>query len=164
MNQFRRAFEKHTDGSEEGKDNFIVMKGPLSTLYTEALMKEYAKDKTPEGIAQESQANDALTGLAQAYASQGDQGDDSGGATTVYGVSGEGATEDDVVNISKELQGPGKTVLIVDGVKPGPNSPEDTIPVERAEYLTDAMECFVKAHGGLVFHSLEEFAVWRNDR
>lgn len=166
MSQFRRAFEKHDDGSEnDGKDNFIVMKGPLSSLYTEALMKEYAKDKTPEGIAVESQANDALTGLATAYASQGeDLTDDTGGATTVYGVSSSEVSEDDVVNISKELTGPDKVVLIIDGVKPGPNSADDTVPVERAEYLSDAMECFVKANGGEVFASLEEFAAWRISR
>lgn len=170
MSQFRRAFEAQEPEGE--KDHFIVMKGPLSTLYTEALMKVYAKDKAPEGeetVSTESMANDALMmqALASDFGGQPDGGDGSGGATTVYGVSASDVNEDDFVNISKELAGPDKLVLIIDGTGPGPNSSEDSIPAERVEELsdmTDAMEKFVARAGGRVYHSLESFAQARRPR
>lgn len=156
---FRQALEAYTPETtdEESKD-FIVMKGPLSELYTEALNKVYAKPDAVTGVATESQANDAL--MMQALASdvntQTEEGADS--KTTVYGVSAAAPTQDDLLDISKEFEGDDKFVLIIDGTVPGPNSPEDAIPGERAEVLTGAMEAFVKALGGQVFHSLEEFA------
>lgn len=168
MSQFRRAFENQ--GAEGEDDQFIVMKGPLSMLYTEALAKVYAKDKLPDGetVATESMANDALMmqALAQDYGTQ-DSNDGSGGATTVYGVSASDVNEDDFVNISKELTGPDKMVLIIDGTGAGPNSPEDSVPQERVEELSDmtgALETFVTKVGGRVYHSLEEFALSRRKR
>jgi hypothetical protein len=100
-----------------------------------------------------------LEALASDYGSQTDS-DQSGGATTVYGVDAKMPTDEDVVNISRELQGEDKFVLIIDGVRPGPNSPDDTVPAERAEMLTSAMETMVLAHKdkASVYHSLAEYA------
>lgn len=160
---FKQALEAYdatsTGGEGEGKD-FIVMKGPLSELYTEALNKVYAKPDALTGVATESQANDAMMmqALANDVSNQGDQTDDTGGATTVYGVSATDLDNENFTDISKEFEGDDKFVLIIDGVQPGANSPDDSIPVERGELLTSAMESFVKANGGEVYHSLQEFA------
>jgi hypothetical protein len=175
MSILRRALESydgqptgntgHDDGSSGDKKDMIVMRGPLSQLYTDALNKVYAKENPQEGtIATESQANDALMSLAGEFATQGEDDDQTGGQTTVYGVASQGVQEQDLVDITQELAGPDKVVLIMDGVAPGPNSPEDTIPAERVEALGAAMESFVTAHGGKVFHSLEEFAESRKRR
>lgn len=149
--------------TDDDKKDTIVMKGPLSEVFTEALNKVYAKPEGGiDGASMESQANDAL--MMQALASDFNnppQGDDSGGQTTVYGVSAASIDNDDFVDISKEFEGDDKLVLIVDGVKPGPNSPDDSIPAERAELLTGALESFVKANGGQVFRSLNEYAASR---
>lgn len=159
---FRRAIEGYDEtptGGEDEKD-FIVMKGPLSEIYTQALNKLYAKDSSAMGaIATETQANDALMieALATDFGSQED-GDQSGGVTTVYGVDAKMPTDDDMVDISRELQGEDKFVLIIDGVRPGPNSPDDTVPAERAEVLSAAMEAMVLAHKGQVYHSVAEYA------
>lgn len=162
---FARALESHDPANDTGteKKDTIVMKGPLSEVYTQALNAVYAKPEgSPDGVAVESQANDAL--MMQALASDFNNPpseEESAGTTTVYGVSGSAPTNDDLIDISKEFEGDNKLVLIVDGVQPGPNSGDDSIPVERAELLGEALESFVKANGGQVFHSLEEYALSR---
>lgn len=161
---FRQALEAYdgsaTGGEDDGKD-FIVMKGPLSELYTEALNKVYAKPDAITGVATESQANDAM--MMQALASDinnqsGEENDGSGGQTTVYGVSATDLDNEDFTDITKEFEGEDKLVVIIDGVQPGPNSPEDSIPAERAELMSAALESYVKANGGVVYRSLQEFA------
>lgn len=155
--QALEAYDNGSTGSEGGEKDMVVMKGPLSELYTEALNKAYAKQGAMEGVATESQANDAL--MMQALASDfSNPPDEQAPATTVYGVSAQNPTNDDFINISKEFEGEDKLVLIIDGTDAGPNSPEDSIPAEKAEMLTGALESFVKANGGDVFHSLQEFA------
>lgn len=166
--QALEAYDSSNTGGENGSDkkDLIVMKGPLSEVFTEALNKVYAKPEGGlDGASLESQANDAL--MMQALASDFNnppQGDDSGGQTTVYGVSAASVDNDDFVDISKEFEGDDKLVLIVDGVQPGPNSPDDSIPAERAELLTSALESFVKANGGQVYRSLSEYAAARGKK
>lgn len=158
---FKRALEAYDDQNTGGEKDTVVMKGPLSDIYTNALNIAYAKTPTPEGeVAQESQANDQLMLQALAEDLQGESSDQTGGQTTVYGVSAQDVGPQDVINISQTYaQDPDeKVVLIIDGVQPGPNSPDDTIPAERVEVLTTALESIVKVHGGHVYRSLGEFA------
>lgn len=162
---FSRALEAYDNQSTGGENDkeMIVMKGPLSEMYTQALNKVYAKTEgSPEGVAVESQANDALMMQQLAQDLNNPPGDEENASTTtVYGVSKDSPSNDDFINISKEFEGDDKLVLIIDGVQPGPNSPDDSIPAERAEMLSGALESFVLANGGQVFHSLEEYAASR---
>lgn len=157
---FRRALESHTE--PEGSKDTVVMSGPLGDIYTDALNKALAKkDPAEEGVAMESAANDELMLRALAEEMGASVG---GGApasvTTVYGVSAASVQANDVVNVSKHYaqDADSKVVLILDGVKPGPNSPEDSIPAERVHELHAALESYVKASGGEVYYSLVDFA------
>jgi len=161
---FKRALEAYDDQSTGGEKDVVVMKGPLSELYTEALNKAYAKPNALDGVAVESQANDVLMMQALASDFSNPPEEENSANTTVYGVSAQNPTNDDFVNISKEFEGEDKLVLIIDGTDAGPNSPEDSIPAEKAQMLTGALESFVIANGGIVFHSLQEFANARGNK
>ncbi len=156
----RRALEAYDSQSTGGDDDkMIVMKGPLSELYTQALNRVYAKEAPAEGVvATESQANDQLMMQALASDYNNPTGDGTGGATTVYGVSAQGVGEEDLVSLTQALGGPDEMVLIIDGTDPGPNAPNDSIPTEQVVMLKSAMESMVLAHKGRVYHSLQEFA------
>jgi hypothetical protein len=163
MSVFKRAFESYDANPTGGEKDTVVMTGPLSDVYTEALNKVYAKGAEGDGVAQESAANDELMlrALAEDMHDTVDRQD--GIVTTVYGVSAQGVTPQDVVNVTQKLadEPDEKVVLIIDGVQPGPNSPEDSIPAERVEVLTSAMESLVVGYGGQVYRSLNEFAAAR---
>ena len=87
---------------------------------------------------------------------------------TVYGVSKDQLTEEDVVSVTNELaktnqdKSDGKDVdfiLVMDAATPKkPSHDQDAAVVERLVDLSEAMECMVLCNGGKVYHSLREFS------
>jgi hypothetical protein len=164
MRRALEAYDEKNGGNGEADDEFIVMKGPLSQIYTDALNKVYANQAPLTGqIAAESAANDEMMmqAMASDFVNQQDS-DQAGGPTTVYGVDSRGVTEDDVTTLTQTLAGiSDKIVLIMDSTVSGPNSPIDSPPPEQVQVLSNAMETMVLAHKGRVFRSLQEYAASR---
>lgn len=87
MNIFRRVLNKdNTDGNENFEGKTVVMTGPLSDVYTNALNVALDKADNKEQLAIESQANDALMAANMVEGSKPN--------TVVYGV--------DISNINKD--------------------------------------------------------------
>ena len=66
MRFLRRALESSVEQADDGKS--IVMKGPLSEIYTQALNKVYAKNNDEDQVgdsANFAQANDELVSSGQ---------------------------------------------------------------------------------------------------
>lgn len=118
-----------------------------------------ATDQTgTELVAQESQANDALT--AQAVAAQNAPREEAPSADiTIYGVSKVDVTEDTVGEVTKQIteRKPGSEyILILDATQPGPNGSTGT-PSERAIDLNAALETVAACMGAKVYPSLEAY-------
>ena len=163
MRLLRRALEE-ISGQTNDEDKGIVIKGPLSDEFTDALNKEYAKEPEETGAAMESAAIDTMMmqQLAKSMNIQNNSPTDS--FQTVYGVSKDEVTQDTIVEVASELSAQQDTrdfILIIDGTTPGDNGDSNSAPIERLEILNSALECLVIAHGGKVYSSLTQYAKTR---
>ncbi|WP_144106686.1 hypothetical protein [Paraburkholderia sp. BCC1886] len=156
--------------SDATDKDMVELKGPLADVFTQVLAKEYARADpaaapATEGVATESQANDALAvselmdniQLANDTTPAGD------GALTVYGVAAADVKPEHIVEVSQDLANRDADdmedfILVMDATQPSVNSPESSNAEPRFEKLGEALESLVDAYGGHVFHSLEGFA------
>ncbi|MNU19638.1 hypothetical protein D3C71_78700 [compost metagenome] len=118
-----------------------------------------ATDQTGTDIvAQETQANDALT--AQAVAAQSAPREEAPSADiTIYGVSQVDVTEGTVSEVTKQIteRKPGSEyILILDATQPGPNGSVGA-GGERAIDLNAALETVASCLGAKVYPSLEAY-------
>ncbi len=118
-----------------------------------------ADDQTgTEVIAQETQANDALT--AQAIAAQSAPREEAPSAeVTIYGVTQSEVTDATVAEVTKQIteKKPGSEyILILDATQPGPNGGTGT-PSERTIDLNRALETVAECLGAKVYPSLESY-------
>lgn len=159
-----RALESENVTTPDSTEKTIVIKGPLSDVYTKALSIAYAKtEPNPEAteVATESQQMDVV--MFEKLAAQMKLNSDvppTHHFQTVYGVSRDNVTQDVVVDITQEVVNQperGDFYLIIDGTKPGANSETVSAPEETVRMIA-AVECIVESYGGKVFSSLEEFA------
>lgn len=141
------------------EETSIVMQGPLAEIYRKALNVAYANDDPVSGKpALETQAQDAEYAriIADALFNEVEM---HLGPLTVYGVSKNQPSEDDVVKVAAATVEGGpdaeRFILVTDATQPGPNGDAGGVE-ERYELLTNAMESMVLATGGHVVHSLEE--------
>ncbi len=179
MRLFRLALEKEevpnvTDHVKEEKISTIIMKGPLSEVYTKALKIAYAKDpdtgiteieqkehKEKEAGTVEALESSAIdVAIANAVAANSSQVTPTDSFQTVYGVAKDYVNDDTLLDISKELNNcpeNSEFILIIDGTQAGPDSQVSSIPQERMVQIQSAIECLVDVYKGKIFHSLEEF-------
>lgn len=162
----RRAMEDRDDAADSEKT--VVMKGPLAEVFTKALNIAYAKpDPVTDDVKMESQEQDAsvLQSKMKAMAAlvinkPPTEAMTNAGGVTLYGVANGEATDDDIVAITQDLANTrpenGRFILIVDGSQ-GSTSDTDLKSNPEMVRMESAMESMVKAHGGRVFHSLEEY-------
>lgn len=154
------------EAHEEGQKELMVLKGPLAEQFSQALAQMYDKNKpveqqqeeaAVEGVAVESQANDALSlaDLAESVQILGEE-DVQDGATTVYGVDEADVKPEDVVEVSQELTDVDPEepdfVLVMNGDGASGN-----------EYAK-ALESICERAGVEVFPSLEAFAEKRKEK
>jgi hypothetical protein len=152
----RRALEDIVPEVTTEDGETILMKGPLSEIFTQALDVAYAKENPDENASLESQQMDVaiMSKLSNAISNSPSP---TTNLQTVYGVSKDAISEDTVVDVTTELaNAPDESdfVLIIDAVGNGRNSTE---PTERMIDLAEAMECLVECHGGKVFTSLKDY-------
>ncbi len=159
MSLLRRSLE---DGNE---DKTVLLKGPLSDVYTQALAIAYSKetptDALPDSgnISVESQANDSIVQAAIIRAISGGDTVDTNSATTVYGVSQNSLTQNDVVEIVNLIKdnesNPDNLIIVVDS-----GDSEDTTKFvdisEISKELTSAIEHLGAAYHVPVTHSLQD--------
>ena len=111
-----------------------------------------------EVIAQETQANDALT--AQAIAAQNAPREEAPPAeVTIYGVTQNEVNDATVAEVTKQIteKKPGSEfVLILDATQPGPNGAVSN-PTERTLDLNKALETVAVCLGAKVYPSLEAY-------
>lgn len=171
----RLAFESDDTAAKpqasQAGEATIVMKGPLSAVFHQALAVAYAKQDTVTGepttvqqdnIATESQANDALMlahlgRLAQAEPDEGNS--DTKAIYTVYGVSSQQLSDPVVVDVTKELvtkPAERNFYLVIDGTQAGSNSEQASTPQENFLELEAALETMVRAHGGVCFENFKD--------
>jgi hypothetical protein len=154
------------EAHEEGQKELMVLKGPLAEQFSQALAQMYNKNKpveqqeeaAVEGVATESQANDALSlaDLAEDVQILGEE-DVQDGATTVYGVDEADVKPEDVVEVSQEItefdpENP-DFVLVMNG---------DPATESVNEYAK-ALEAMCDRAGVQIFPSLEAFAEKRKE-
>lgn len=137
----------------------IVMQGPLAEIYRKALNIAYANEDPVSGKpALETQAQDAEYARIIANTLMKEE-ETHMGPLTVYGVSKQSPTAEDVTAVAAQTieGGPDadRFILVSDATQPGPNGVVGET-TERFEHLTNAMESMVLATGGHVVHSLEE--------
>lgn len=175
---FRKTLALENDEAITETEPTIVMKGPLSDVYTQALDIAYAKedptgasevtpptDPMPEvgGVVAALESQQIDVAMMQKLANAMISGDNAptNNVQTVYGVSQNDLNEDKVVEVTQEVAGQPENapdfILIVDGTQPGANSESASAPTERLELLSTAIESIVLANGGKVFHSFPEF-------
>ena len=160
MRLLRSALEgndSRTNDSEKG----VVIKGPLSDAFTDALHEEYAKTPEEDGPALESSANDTMMMQQLAKSLTPDNSAPTDSFQTVYGVSKDEVTSDTIVEVSNELAASSNTsdfILVIDGTTPGVNSDSSSAPIDRAELMVTSLECLVKSYGGKVYGSLRQYA------
>lgn len=148
----------------------VLMKGPLSEVFTKALDIAYANDKVENGedVALESLSkNERLVRRIKMESQQMDvaimqklsnalNGNDTQNVQTVYGVSKDDVTDETIVDVTTELANvteEGDFILVIDAVGNG----EGSTPTEKVVELTNALECMVTAHGFNVFHSFSDY-------
>lgn len=173
----KRALEDYTPPEPipvEGEDRTIVMRGPLADIYTQALNVAYAKEDPQANDIQEptatleSQQMDAHVLQKLSAAISHDNVPPTDNFDTVYGVSRNEMTEQTVVDVTTELAGKGSGpstpdfYLIIDAMNLGEGGGAPGESTEKIEQIGQALECLVSAHGGKVFHSLQEFAASRS--
>lgn len=171
MSLLRRAMEGEDTNLPEDSQT-IVLKGPLSDSFTHAINMAYAKkDESATddagSVGLESAAIDSMVMARLAQQMSTGSSTPTTKYQTVYGVGQGQITNDNVVEIVKDLaeepesgleRTRGDYILIIDGTKPDDNSEVSGAPVETYQPLQSALESMVLAYGGKVFHSLEEFA------
>lgn len=162
----RRAMEDRDDAADSEKT--VVMKGPLAEIFTKALNVAYAKPDPVTGeVKMESQEQDAKVLQAKMSAMAAlvvdkppEESTTNAGGVTLYGVPRDQISDDDIVAVTQDLANTrpenGRFILIVDGTKGG-TADTDLISNPEMVRMESAMESLVKAHGGRVFHSLEEY-------
>lgn len=146
--------------SEADDDKTVILKGPLSEVYSKALADAYAKDNGQSSeqttAVLESQQMDVamVQKLSSAISDLTTAPTDN--YQTIYGVSKHEVTQDDVVDMTSELVNAqdGRFILVLDATVPSQGG--DVGGEEQKELLTSAMEQLVLAHGGQVYHSLPE--------
>lgn len=153
----------------------VVMQGPLAEIYRKALDVAYAKKDSvtgeatvgqADGIATESQANDAmmlshlrdmLGNHDQALsANEREEDGEPSAVLTIYGVSDAQVEDQDVVNVTQQLarcSGQDDFVLILDATSRNDGN-TNTSGRERLV----ALEAMTQAHGRRVYRSLEQLA------
>jgi len=155
----------------------VVMKGPLSQQYTDALNAVYAKepntnaDGQQENVGIESQQIDATLARRLSNTTNALKTEvvpPTSTFQTVYGVGRDELTENTIVDITKDLADGADRgddaysdyIVIIDATAPGANGSGATAPETRVKSIGEleaAIECLVAAHGGKVYHSLEEY-------
>ena len=203
MNIFSSAFENYSDGSDSDggriiiatadaanadfnaadkidinpEEDQIVMKGPLSEMFTQALNVMYSKTDPVDGstalesfaktIGLETQAMDytALRDLKEALEPK----DTAVKTIQVYGVSEDDVEPTDVVDITKQLatsdDASNEYFFVFDGTHPrhqqGQSTGDQTMKVLEPETLTNelatAVESVARSYGCKVYYSLESF-------
>jgi hypothetical protein len=157
----RQALEDSDSSPDIDQEASIILKGPLSQVYSDALQKAYSNDRPEENATStESQQIDAtiMSKLADMLAPQQAQATD--GYQTVYGVSKDQVDDEVVVDVTKELtQAPQSSdgrgfVLVIDGTQPGANGQYEGDDQVR---VVSALESLVVSMGGKVFHSLKDY-------
>jgi len=159
----------------------VVMKGPLSEVYAQALNIAYANKPAPsnEGttgetappavdtvapvVATESEAIDAalMEKLAQSMNTSDEPPTDN--FQTVYGVAKDAVDEDTIIQVTTDLATVAKDsnqndyAIIIDGSVPG-NNGDTGGETQRAIQLTSALESIAAANNIPVYRSLKEFA------
>lgn len=135
----------------------VIVTGPLSDAFTQALQQSLAKNEDGQQAALESQSqdDDALRSLANYFAPETDVDN----SVTIYGVSRTEVEDENIVEISQELaetsaEQRDNFVVVIDGtVNDGANGEgSDT------EQKIMAIESLVKAYGCKVYPSLEAYA------
>jgi hypothetical protein len=151
--------------------NEIVLGGDQSTETSAEQKQDGAEDAAATGgvqatdqtgseiIAQETQANDALT--AQAVAAQNAPREETPpAAVTIYGVTQSEVTDATVAEVTKQItdrKEGSEYVLILDATQPGPNGESSSAPTERVLDLNKALETVAVCLGAKVYASLESF-------
>ncbi|EKD22633.1 MAG: hypothetical protein ACD_84C00031G0004 [uncultured bacterium] len=147
------------------EDQTVVMKGPLSEVFTQALDIAYAKETPADIDTDEPQTVAVLESQQMDVAvmrklTEAMRNTDAENVQTVYAVSKDAVEEQTIVDVSSELVNKPEGndfVLIVDAVGSGAIDPINQ-PTMRTVELTNALECLVTAHGGKIFTSLEAYA------
>lgn len=158
------AFEDAEGAGNIADQANIILKGPLSEIYTKALYELYPKDgaepsapSAPVAAALESQAIDQalLERLSKIVAPADTVA--VAGTQTVYGVAATDVTEQTVVDVTNDLAATPEGsdyVFIMDGTKPEQ-------PSEQFVKIEVALECMVEANGGKFFRSFKDFMATR---
>ncbi len=168
MKLMRQALEGDTVDNDQ--EQSVLIKGPLSEVYTQSLNIAYAKEpianetSAEPGTAMESQAQDAML-LQKLMTSITPDPSTDENYVTLYAVDKDNVTDDDIIKMTQTLAD-SKTndsnvddfVLIMDATQPGPNSQVSGEPTERYVNLAAAMESIATAHGVRVFSSLLDYA------
>lgn len=165
MKHLRHALEE--DSNKEDGEKTIVMQGPLSQVYTDALAVAYAKKDPVTGtFGMESQAMDManLAKLASMVVAPETVPEPD---TLVYGVSPVDLTPEEVVNITGKMAesvdgdpyDDNRFVLIIDGTSQD-GSAGDVGSSVQARYvdLSAGLESIASGFGIKVYHSLTEYA------
>lgn len=161
------------EAHEQGEKDLMILKGPLAEQFSQALAQMYDKNKSVEqqeeataveGVAIESQANDALSlaDLADSVQILGED-DEQDGATTVYGVDANDAKPEDVVEVSQDIddfdaEDP-DFVLVMNGTGASVNGEESGEGAEpQMNEYGKALEALCDRAGVPVYFSLEAYA------
>ena len=183
MKFLRRALEADINENDDLDKKTIVVKGPLSEVYTKALHVAYAKDPAEsdgdENVVLEAISNTSNRGgsaLRRALVSMETQQTDSAiverlartlngmgditptNNTTLYAVSKNELTDQTVVDITSELveaDDSDRVFLIIDGTLPGDNGNASS-PIERVSELSAVIESLAEKHKCRVFYSLQD--------
>lgn len=147
----RAAMEEVAEATNPADEATVLIKGPLSQVFANALDIAYAKPNMPGTTALESQAQE-VTLMRQALAGAATGGFSPYANTVYYSVSKDDATNDDLVNLSKELCDDNSQnsnfILVIDATGPSSNGEQFSNPTEQFVDLT--MESLVKSFGGKV--------------
>jgi hypothetical protein len=161
MSSLRRALEDGEVNTGDGK--MVVMKGPLSSVYTDALQQALAKDDQTTVAIESQELDSVLLKKLTALMNQDNATAPTNNFQTVYGVSKAEVDKKVVANVTKELAAgdgentpEGQFILVYDLSKPGDNSELAGNTEERMEYV-GALETMVLAHNGKVFPSFGDY-------
>lgn len=140
--------ESSAEQKEEGADAAVDSGGVKATDQTGT-----------EIIAQETQANDALT--AQHIAAQQAPKEEAPSAeVTIYGVTASDVNDATVAEVTKQItekKEGSEYVLILDATGPGANGDASSGPVEKIIDLNKALETVATCLGAKVYPSLESY-------
>lgn len=164
MKLLRQALE--TVEASEPVDATVVMRGPLSEVYAQALNIAYAKNPpvAEEQAVMESAAIDVtLAKKLPRMVINGDFPQPPKPVHTLYAISKDSVNENTLIEVSQELvanppNGERDFICIVDGSVSNTSGDKAGLPETRVAQLTSAMESLVTAYGGKVFTSLHAYA------